>query len=193
MTCLHCARVFDARAGARFCSTRCRVAAHRSRRVMALPSALTQRDRWVLHDGRKVPRQVSGVPASSTDPATWSPLDVVAAGADGRGLGFVLNGDGICCIDLDKCLTGGVLAPWAAEVVAAAGRTYVEVSPSGRGLHVWGRAHVGRGFRFGGIEVYDRGRYMTVTGQIWDGAPLRVQSIQKLVDALRVTREGVAA
>lgn len=99
-----------------------------------------------------------------------------------------MNGDGLACVDLDKCLAGGVLASWAAEIVAAAGRTYVEVSPSGRGLHIWGRAVVGKGFRGAGFEVYDRGRYLTVTGERWADAPLRVQSIQRVVDALRSSR-----
>jgi primase-polymerase (primpol)-like protein len=146
----------------------------------------------VLHDSRKVPRQVSGRPASSTNPATWAAFDVVRDSARGWGLGFVLNGDGICCIDLDHCLTGGVLADWAAEIVAAAGRTYVEVSPSGTGLHIWGKAFVGRGRRFGGVEIYDRGRYMTVTGRPWGDAPLRVAGVQSLVDAI-TSRDGLAA
>jgi primase-polymerase (primpol)-like protein len=42
------------------------------------------------------------------------------------------------------------------------------VSPSGRGLHVWGRADLSRGrcltFRGQPVEVYPSGRYMTVTG-----------------------------
>jgi primase-polymerase (primpol)-like protein len=193
MACAFCKQDFSARSHALYCSTRCRVAAHRSSRAGDLPSALTTRDRWVLHDERKFPRQLSGRMASSTDAATWVSYSKVAAGARGRGLGFVLNGDGIACIDLDKCLTGGVLADWAADIVAAAGRTYIEVSPSGCGLHIWGKAHVGKGRRFGGVEIYDRGRYMTVTGQPWDAAPLRVASIQRLVDRLIFTSAGVAA
>jgi primase-polymerase (primpol)-like protein len=193
MTCSACGTVFAARSGARYCSVRCRVAAHRSRRVADLPSALTARDRWVLHDARKVPRQVSGALASSTNPATWAAFDVVSAGARGRGLGFVLNGDGVCCIDLDHCVVDGVLADWAADVVAAAGRTYVELSPSGKGLHIWGKAIVGKGFRSGGVEVYDRGRYMTVTGRPWGDAPLRVANVQRLVDRLRSVTDVAAA
>lgn len=106
------------------------------------------------------------------------------AGARGRGLGFVLNGDGVACIDLDHCLIGGRLEPWALDIVDRAGRTYIEVSPSGTGLHIWGKASVGRGRRMDGVEVYDRARYVTITARPWRSAPLRLQSIQVLVDSL---------
>lgn len=185
MQCASCGVDFVAPAGALTCSPRCRVAAHRARRSDGdLPTALTQRDRWVLHDRRKMPRQVSNAPASSTNPATWTTYDVARAGARGRGLGFVLNGDGVACIDLDHCLSGGRLEPWASDIVDRAGRTYIEVSPSGTGLHIWGKASVGRGRRMDGVEVYDRARYVTITARPWRNAPLRLQSIQVLVDSL---------
>jgi primase-polymerase (primpol)-like protein len=47
--------------------------------------------------------------------------------------------------------------------------TYVEFSPSGRGLHVWGFGSLNRGRRFVRdgmkVEVYGDGRYLTVTGK----------------------------
>jgi primase-polymerase (primpol)-like protein len=113
-----------------------------------------------------VPLTAAGKVASSTDPATWAPFSAV------RSLprkGFVLNGDGIVCIDVDHCITNSVLEPAAAEWLAELPRTYVEVSPSGTGLHIWGRGSVpvGRKLSFRGlhVEVYGTGRYMTVTGK----------------------------
>jgi hypothetical protein len=102
----------------------------------------------------------------------------------GRGVGFVLNGDGIACIDLDHCIVDGRLTDLARGVLAAAAGAYVEVSPSGTGLHVWGLASVGKGVRRDGVEVYDRGRYMTVTGRRWRGAGRGLVDIQPLVDSL---------
>lgn len=180
MTCAHCGCRFTARADARFCSGRCRVAAHRSRRV---PRALTDRPRWVRHRN-KVPLRPDGVAASSTDPGSWSSFAEVAACDLGDGFGFVLNGDGIAAIDLDGCLTGGVVEPWAQAILDLCGGTYVEVSPSGRGLHVFGFASVGRGRRLGAVEVYDRGRYMTVTGQRFGSAPCRLGDISGVVESL---------
>ena len=75
--------------------------------------------------------------SSKTPKFTYDEAMISSAGV---GPGFVLNGDGIVCIDLDHCLTGRVLEPWAADILAACPGTYIEVSPSGDGLHIWGRA-----------------------------------------------------
>jgi primase-polymerase (primpol)-like protein len=139
--------------------------------------------RWVRHR-KKVPLTVNGAAASSTNPATWSEYDIAATSPIGDGVGFVLNGDGIACIDLDHCLIGGVLADWAAEILAAAGRTYVEISPSGEGLHIFGLGVVGTGRRRNGAECYDRARYMTVTAQRYCGAPVKLANIQAAIDLI---------
>jgi primase-polymerase (primpol)-like protein len=102
----------------------------------------------------------------------------------GDGLGFVLNGDGIACVDLDHCIDGGVLAPWAQLILDRTPATYVEVSPSGTGLHIFGFAHVGLGRNKGGVEFYDRGRYMTVTGKRWGKAPRALADISGLIASL---------
>ena len=162
---------FEVRADARYCSTRCRVAAHRA--AKKLPKALTSRPRWVRHRD-KVPLTADGKPASSTDQATWTSYVDAAASPAGDGLGFVLNGDGLACLDLDHALEDGQLVPWAAEVLAQIPPTYVEVSPSGEGLHVWGTAkvHVFGKVRDGrNLEFYTNRRYLTVTGRRWADAP----------------------
>jgi len=144
----------------------------------------------VLWDQRKIPRRVDrpAWPASSTDPDTWS--DYASAiqlvpGPFAAGVGFVLNGDGIACVDLDHCVNAdGSVDSWARDVLAFAPRTYVELSPSGSGLHVFGFASVGSGRRLGLVEVYDRARYMTVTGVHFRSAPSRLADMQSFVDAL---------
>lgn len=109
-------------------------------------------------------------PASSTDPTTWTSHTVADRSSVGVGLGFVL-GDGVGCIDLDHCLDGGELQPWAQEILDRCPATYVEVSPSGDGLHVWGLLPEAPGRKRKGVEVYSVGRYITVTGQRWHEAP----------------------
>src|SRR5690606_40768293 len=78
----------------RYCSTRCRVAAHRAR--PKLPAELTERARWVRHEDKR-PITPDGRAASSTDPSTWSTYREAARSQVGDGLGFVL-GDGIACL-----------------------------------------------------------------------------------------------
>ncbi|MFR9767067.1 bifunctional DNA primase/polymerase [Nocardia sp. SC052] len=153
----------------RFCSNACRQAAYRDRQV--LPAELRTRDRWVMWKQAyrgglptKVPIQPTGKAASSTDAETWSPWSRVKPAAR---KGFVL-GAGIGCLDLDHCLVDGVPTPAAARFLAKLPPTYVEVSPSGTGLHVWGRLPEGRGRRYvtdDGLKVerYSVGRYITVT------------------------------
>lgn len=163
-------------AGTRYCSGRCQVAAHRA--GPPIPARLTSRARWVRYSASKVPLQVDGRPASSTDSATWATFAEVRASSVGVGFGFVLDGDGLVCIDLDHALADGELLPWAADVLEAAPATWVEVSPSGEGLHVWGFGSVERGRRFavpgGMVEVYGTGRYITVTGRPFAGSGRRL-------------------
>jgi primase-polymerase (primpol)-like protein len=102
------------------------------------------------------------------------------------GIGFVLSPfDRLVCIDLDHALVDGVLAPWARDIVDGLPDTYVEVSPSGDGLHIWGYGSVGRGRRIrrgsAAVEVYDRGRYITVTGRPFQGAPSRLAGLSRVI------------
>lgn len=185
MTCEHCgAQLALAPVGRmpRFCSTRCRVASHRSR---SLPVEMTSRPRWVRHAAKR-PLTVTGRQASITSPRTWAPYADVVASSVGDGVGFVL-GDGIGCVDLDHCIEGAVLAPWAQAILARCPRTYVEVSPSGTGLHIFGllSARPGRGQRGGvPIEVYSASRYMTVTGVRFRGAPHTLADLSEVVSTL---------
>jgi len=173
---------------ARYCSPRCRVAAHRDRK--RVPAELVAEDRWVRRDGKR-PITPSGRPASSTDDRTWSPLAAVDAdGARGNGVGFVLNGDGIACIDIDHCVRpDGSLESWAKRLLRRVPPTWIELSPSGTGLHVWGIATVGTGRMLkmpngGGVEVYDRGRYITVTRRPFGRCPRVLADLTDVVDEL---------
>lgn len=167
-TCQLCGIEFRlARADAKFCSAKCRVYFNRGRR--ALPGQLTSRPRWIRYSANKVPLQVTGGNASSTDPLTWSSFAEASDSTAGVGLGFVLNGDGIGCYDLDHCFMDGAPTAEAVEFVKSVNPFYVEVSPSGDGLHAWVYAEKAQGFRrtIGGlnVEFYTHARYLTVTGK----------------------------
>ncbi|GAA0632287.1 bifunctional DNA primase/polymerase [Kutzneria viridogrisea] len=195
LVCEQCDRPLPimSRKGTRFCGSTCRSRVHRAQRAAAaaehqreLPAELTELRRWITHTPGRVPLTSSGRLASATDPATWGKFADVAQ-LDRRG--FVLTaGDGIVCVDLDHCLSGGVLAPWAAEILAHCPRTYVEVSASGTGLHIWGRGRVlsGRRIRRGGrhIEVYGHARYIAVTGNRFRRSPSSLADLSGLVPEL---------
>lgn len=169
-TCLQCGeptRIGGVGRPQRFCSNRCRQAAHRARRSK-LPSVLTGLDRWTRRAGKR-PITVSGAPASSTNPSTWSSFEQVRRARVGDGLGFML-GDGIGCVDLDHCIDGaGSIAGWALDELARIDSPlWVERSMSGRGIHVFVRLEPGPGrcVRDGvrSVEVYSQGRFIAVTG-----------------------------
>ncbi|WP_432160764.1 bifunctional DNA primase/polymerase [Streptomyces sp. NRRL F-5630] len=189
-TCEHCDGPMPimARAHAVTCSPRCRKARSRARRTV--PVELAQRPRWVRRTSSKVPVTVDGAVASSTDPETWSTYRTATDSTAGAGLGFVLDGDGVVCLDLDHALDDqGAPLPWAQRILDTAGPTWVERSVSGDGLHVWGTGSLPRGRRItvddgGSIELYGDGRYIAVTGNAYDGAPLRLGNLQPVLAEL---------
>ncbi|MCX4606976.1 bifunctional DNA primase/polymerase [Streptomyces mirabilis] len=196
--CDHCGERLGARHAhnARYCSGRCRTAACRKRRT--IPAELTSRPRWIRRTSRKVPVTVGGDAASSTDPATWSRYSDAAKSSAGAGLGFVLDGDGVVCLDLDHCLDDeGAAAGWAQGVLDAVGDSaWVEVSQGGDGLHIWGYGELpgdaGRRLQLGDgtVEVYGDGRYIAVTGVTFGGTPQRLGDLQYVIDSLLQGRAG---
>jgi len=140
--------------------------------------------------------------AKSNDPATWSDFGTACQAANAAydrrpnsidGLGFVFNGDGIFGLDIDGCRNPetGELSELAQTIVATFG-TYSEISPSGMGIKLFGRGTLpeGKGRKVNlpdgqhELELYDRGRYFTVTGQTVDGTPTEVNECRTALAAL---------
>src|SRR3712207_2017823 len=145
-------------------------------------------------DGKttKIPYSpTSGRKASSTDPETWGGyLEAVSAcrerGHDGIGFVFTKD-DPFCGVDLDRCLDPdtGELEPWAREIIEEL-ESYAEVSPSGTGVHILVRATLPDGRnRKGRVEIYDRGRYFTMSGRHLKGTPYTIEDRQEQLLALR--------
>lgn len=181
---------------ATFCSGACRSKAYRARRD-AVPAELRERDRWVRCSSRKVPLTTAGRPASSTDSSTWTSYRAAAACPVGTGLGFVLDGDGLVCIDLDHALLHGRPTAAAQRVLdlLPAG-CFVEVSRSGQGLHVFGWAQRftgGRRFVHEGqaVEIYASGRFIAITGNVW--RPGALLDLDPVIDDLLAGRETTRA
>lgn len=121
----------------------------------------------------------SGEPASCADPSTWGTYEQAVerykrGGVDG--VGFQLGG-GFVGTDLDHCRNQdtGALAQWAQPIIRRLD-TYTEVSPSGSGVHSIAKAQLPAGRRRKGlIEIYDSGRYFTITGWHIEGTPRTVE------------------
>lgn len=151
-------------------------------RPESIPAELKIIPRWLLwrletRDGKptKTPYQVSGALAKVNDPTTWTDFDTALSTylkGGYSGLGIALSDDDdLLGVDLDKCLNPdtGELDPKAARIVADL-PTYCEVSPSGRGLRLFGFGMLPQGGRRKGhVEMYEAGRYLTVTGHRFNG------------------------
>ncbi|MCA9253890.1 MAG: hypothetical protein KDA54_22410, partial [Phycisphaerales bacterium] len=131
--------------------------------------------------------------ASSTDPSTWGTFDTAIASSRkyGNGIGFVFTADDhFAGVDLDHCIdsqTGDVKA-WA-RVILNDFDSYCEASPSGTGVKIFLRAaktgsRCKTGYEDGAIEMYDSGRFFTVTGARWGGYSTDVEERQEQFDAL---------
>lgn len=147
--------------------------------------------RYVPGGPNKKPKKVpyspgTGNRANVTDLRTWGTFEQAAnAFLEGgyNGAGFVLTQDlGLTGFDLDKdnCRdpTSGAFQPWASDILNEL-NSYSEVTPSGAGTHtlVWGSLPPGRR-RNAQLEVYDDGRYFTVTGCHLAGTPSSIESRQ---------------
>jgi putative DNA primase/helicase len=162
-----------------------------------IPHLLKQKNAWVNwraveRDGRvtKVPCMPTGVGASTTNPDTWSSFDAAISASGFSGVGIVLIDD-LVGIDLDKCLNEqGVLEPWAQQVVAKFPGSYIERSPSGRGLHILclgAPKNTGKGGPENRLELYSKAspRYFTVTGSVY-----QFGTIVQCQDALDAVVDG---
>ncbi len=113
--------------------------------------------------------------AKSDDSSTWTDFNTACEYAKKNGgvaLAYALDGkDNIACIDLDKCKNEkGEYTDLANNLMQKCGKTYMETSVSGKGLHIFGKTN-GMDLRTfasdGDLEFYQNGQFIAMTG---DGA-----------------------
>ena len=121
----------------------------------------------------------TGNNAKANDPATWGTLDealycMQKCNYDGVGFEFA---NGYMGIDLDNVINeNGKISDIAKEIVDSLD-SYTEYSPSGTGLHIIVKTSLNQiGSRNDniGLEMYNSGRFFTVTGRPY-GKPKPIQ------------------
>src|SRR5215470_1791581 len=172
----------------------------------ALPAELCDLPQWVLWRGR-LDQQADGtvrytkIPidpqsllnADTTNPLTWSDPETAYAalataleewegqpGYYGGGVGFVFTArDPYVGIDFDHVIDAtGKLAPHIQEWVERLA-SYTEITPSGTGLHILVRGTLPTEHRRkGSVELYDTGRFFTMTGNHVVGTPTTIAQEQ---------------
>jgi hypothetical protein len=174
--------------------------------VENIPQCLRELKQWIcwkyvpkeIGKPGKLPVQVNGRNASTTDPKTWSSFDEALAAFEHNqqfaGVAFVFAAqDPFVGIDLDDCLDENGHFIWGDDIVRELA-TYCEVSPSGRGVKLILRGQKPQNAECivsgmgpnqdGQIEVYDRARCFVITGQRIDSSPPGVLARQAELDAL---------
>lgn len=119
----------------------------------------------------KVPLSLSGHDLDVRDSRRWVSFDEARRSKVGTGFGIVL-GDGLGCIDLDRCIVDGVVADWARSWIDGyrEDAVLIEKSFSGEGVHIFLPMTEGPGRRIRdgvqNVETYSRDRYIAVTGDV---------------------------
>jgi hypothetical protein len=164
-----------------------------------IPEELQHHRSWVAWefgttDNEKVKKlpvnPQDGWTAKTNDPETWGTYDEAERFSelhelDGiQGIGFVFTKeDPLCGIDLDDCRNPetGEIEQWGRDILQDL-NSYSEVSPSGKGIKIFTKASLpGSGRNFGKVEMYDSGRYFTVTGQRLEEYPAEIEERQEQV------------
>lgn len=142
-----------------------------------LPEEMKNLKRFVGWRKEELNGKVAKLPFSLIDGKAneWNQLerwiDFNEAKTKNKPLGFVLvEEDRIVCIDLDHAIQGGKLTPMAKEVVENFAGTYMEISQSGRGIHIFAKGTIPNNLNLSsrGIEIYKNNRYIALTGNIGD-------------------------
>lgn len=141
---------------------------------------------------KKIPFLAGDRYAKCNDPKDWMSFRKALRWhklGESNGISFGLTqDDGYCGVDLDdcRCPTTGKIEDWAQRIIDSM-CTYTEFSPSGTGIRMIGKACLGRGIAAkagqGKIEVYDRERFLTITGCRLNGNP--ICDIQQQVERIK--------
>ena len=160
------------------------------------PKELQRHDQWVVWKGKKIPYDPTRLnsKANVNDPYSWGSFNQAdAAYSEGGwlGVGFVLTGNGIAGVDIDRCVVDGEPNKDALQLMADLEAPYIEYSPSANGLRAFGFSNQSitgvRGQLDGlSVELYTKGRYLTVTGHEIKNEPLRVLTgFEELAEKIR--------
>lgn len=140
-----------------------------------IPLTMKKLNNWVYwkkleRDGKttKIPVNVlTGNNAMSNNPKTWVSYDTATSMKNDyvNGLGFMLPLDeSITMIDLDHCIDGDRISDFAQNVLSRFKDTFVEVSQSGSGLHIYVKGKIKRSIKNKQIEIYSKTRFCATTG-----------------------------
>ncbi len=160
-----------------------------------IPDKLKIYPNWVCYrledTGKPKPGKIpydpnTGRRAKANVPKTWGTFEqAVKALKNGNydGIGFeFFENDPFTGVDLDHCVENGAILPWAQENINRL-NSYAELSPSGTGVHIYIEATKPAGrCKKGNIEIYVKGRFLTITGDHLPNTPITIEKRQEELD-----------
>lgn len=180
------------------------------------PERMKNSDQWLLwkttDDGRKIPRAPweTGNPlqyVDAMDPSNWVPFEKAQNWQSKLpqkfGLAYSLTReDEIVFLDLDDVIIDGEPSPAAQNIIEQA-NSYTAVSTSGTGIHVFVSGSLGEDIKSltgrideGGdqsLEVYDRNRFVAVTGDHLESSPAEITPGDILLNELEAEYASVSS
>ncbi len=167
--------------------------------VEKIPQELKDVPQWVCWkavpkgNGKvdKIPINPSnGRKAATDNPKTWVSFDKAVTyyrkrnGKGIDGIGFVFSKeDPFMGIDLDDSVKNGNMELQAQAYIDKI-YSYGELSPSGNGVHVITKAKIpGPRRRNGNVEIYEDGRFFTITGDHLEDTPATIEGKQKEIES----------
>ena len=161
-----------------------------------IPESMKKLNNWVLWKleeqtndrgetrKTKIPIQaVNKKNAMSTEPKTWADFKTEVDNKGEFGIGFVLPLDSsMTMIDLDHCIVDNKLTDFAQGILERFRDTYMELSQSGSGIHIFVRGNVPTAVKTDKIEIYSVKRYCAMTGN--SIRPIEVADYQAELDRL---------
>ena len=131
---------------------------------------------WVCHKNKIPIDPKTGNNAKSNDSTTWGTYQqaklFMEQNKNISGIGFMFSHSPYVGIDIDHCVDAqGIMSKLALDVISIF-QSYTEFSPSGTGIHIICKGKLpgaGRKNSNLGLEMYDAGRYFTVTENVLKG------------------------
>lgn len=132
----------------------------------------------------KIPTNfMTGLAHDAHDPAIWTDYTTAFNAGDGK-VGFVFTeNDPFWFVDIDNCLLpDNSWSPLAQEICGLLSGAAVEISQSGKGLHIFGTGVVPRhSTRAPGLEFYNTGRFVALgsnsVGNAWHDCSAGIQTM----------------
>lgn len=162
----------------------------------SIPAEMREEKNWIASENKqpRAPWVGHAKSVDPTDPANFTDFDEARRWCEMTHWipGFQLSRTPFVAVDLDDCRDPetGAIEPWAQDIIDRLDSVAM-VSPSGTGIHVYVRGELDPNLRNKShddgvkVELYDRDRYVRVSGDLLPDSPAEVRERQSVLDELQ--------